>query len=253
MKKTPIILAAALVFAVTSYGQATVTFDGPVRIFNSDPATTLDTDGTLLLGMNVGSASDVIVDTNRSEGSLTFTGSDISGATQTVSGGGVSLTVSPDNAFASRGEATYSNNPDLETLFSSFAMSNASNAASSRITLSLSGLTDGQEYRLQLLHYDPGVEPNSREMNLYNADDLLNNTGVFTYYDSSSNIALNAVVITATWTAVGTTQSFFLDGEGAFDRSVLNAAILHSIPEPATYAAFAGLLAFSAIMFRRCR
>jgi len=251
MNKSSLLIIASLLAASSSYGQAVVVFDSPLTIFNSDPATAFLTDGTLLFGMNVGSASDVTVNTNTPEGSLTFTGSSIAGPTQTVSGGGASLAVTPDFSFASTNTSSYSNNSALETLFSTFAVSNASSTPSSRITLSLSGLTDGQEYRLQLLHFTPGVTPNSREMNLYNADNLLNNSGVFTYVNAATNIATNGIRMTAIWTASGTTQDFFLDGEGTFDRSILGGAALHAIPEPNAYAILAGVASMLFVVSRR--
>ncbi len=105
-------------------------------------------------------------------------------------------------------------------------------------TITLSGLTVGLEYRVQVFvgswnatYPTTFLDPGS------NSIDLLNDTDLPTF-------------AFGTFTADATTQSLFYKGTDA-SHGLVSAVALYAIPEPSTYAALAGLAALGCAFRRR--
>lgn len=107
-------------------------------------------------------------------------------------------------------------------------------------TLTLSGLTIGVQYRVQVFigvwdnNYPTTLSDGTTSINMLNAA----NTPTFSF---------------GTFTADGTEQTFTYNGTGG-DHGIISAIALYSvIPEPSTYAAIAGAAAFGLVILRRRR
>lgn len=229
----------ASAFMFTSLGSSVpdVHFFDPIRLTDADPAGNIRDSGYLVLAVNVGGGSNVTVKTR--SGNLSFVAGSVSGKTSSVSALGVSLQVESDAGIAYSRDAgeSYSTNDDLSALFSTMAYSGVS-ADDGKITLSLTGLTIGYEYRLQLFHFSEGVVPGARRMILSDAADTNCSSGVYSYYDLDSNTALEGVEVAVTWTADSAEKSFVLSAApGVFSRAVLNGAALY-VTAPNPYADF---------------
>lgn len=185
-------------------------------------------------------------------GDVTFQLGSVTGLTQSLTQNGVSWSVTTDNTVTNNFAESYTANDGLNTLFQSGMVTERVGLGGGSIDISLTGLTVGTEYRMQLLHFQPGVDPASRQMILQNADDTTNNSGVYSYIDDSG--VFRAANMTVTFTAASSDLNLNLladpDG-GNFNRSMLNGVVLHAIPEPAHFAAIFGALALVGVFLRR--
>lgn len=183
-------------------------------------------------------------------GDVTFQLGSLAGSTQSLTQNGVSWSVTTNGNQSANFAASYSNNTGLDTLFrAGFPTDTLDNDGS--VDISLTGLTVGTEYRLQLLHFQPpNVNPASRQMILQNADDTTNSSAVYSYFDDSG--VFRAANMTVTFTAASSELNLnLLAAGGGTNRAVLNGVVLHAIPEPAHYAAIFGALALVGVFLRR--
>ena len=122
------------------------------------------------------------------------------------------------------------------------------------ITVTLNGLTSGQQYRLQWWTSDAALQPPA---------------GAGGSFTNTTATAVNSVTLDAnttnavgglgqfaigTFTASGTSQSFTLAETSGGINPLINALQVRAVPEPSTYAmALAGLACSGYTMFRRRR
>lgn len=177
-----------------------------------------DTGGTLVSAENVGGSA------------YTFDGLSFAAGTTVFAGGGTF------DGFAEPVSAGY------ESALQSTGTWGPNGSAGS---VSLSGLSNGQQYRIQALVYDGrnAVGIPGRTVEFDGVDQGQYAEGVF-------NVTWgNGLLVTGTFTADAATQDFtieaFLGGESRGGQ--LNALTLHAIPEPATLgmiALFGGAMVF---------
>jgi hypothetical protein len=223
--KQLIIPSIALLYVASSLSaETTIDLTGTDRIYNTYPATTILNDGPYVLGLNVGDAVNGAVVKTGEDKFLNFKAGTITGTKNSITYNNITLTVGGNGSFYTGGTTSYSKNTALGVLFESGSSTPSENGL---ITLELSRLTTGYEYRLQLLNFVPEVNPNAREMILSNADNSSNNSDVYSYYNLKSGSALNAVRMDAVWTADSTSQSFNLDADAGFNRATLQGVALH--------------------------
>lgn len=265
--KQTLLLTAALPMLGLFSAQAqtsTLSFELQPALFNSNPTPRVFgdesepyVDFTSALALGNGSAtnqrtSPITVPT--STGDVTFQLGSVAGLTQSLTQNGVSWSVTTDGSVNNNFAESYTNNDGLNTLFESGMVTERVGLGGGSIDISLTGLTVGTDYRLQLLHFQPGVAPSGRQMILQNADDTANNSGVYSYFDDSG--VFRAANMTVSFTAASSDLNLNLladpDG-GAFNRSLLNGVALHAVPEPANFAAIFGALALFGVCLRRRR
>lgn len=225
LKKTQCGLVALVAFFGGSvWLTAGLDFSQAQRIFNASPNHQVLNDGDLKLALNVGSEQAAEVPTLA--GNLLFTGAGVSGRTQQSTAGELSVTVETSFQF-SRLSDSYSNNAGLQTLFGSAAVSERVGQGEGIIDISITGLEPGQQYRLQLFHLQPGVNPASREMVLLNRDDTGEYSGFFAPVSEVSGVRTMVL-----WTAESPTLNLRLlanPQRSAYNRSVLNGLALHAL------------------------
>lgn len=115
-------------------------------------------------------------------------------------------------------------------------------------TVTMNNLTIGQQYRIQVLLVDGRGGQNGR----YGVFDSYT-TGV--YGNGTTNVTWgDSLLVTGTFTADNTSQSFYLDtknGNGSSAGGQINGVLLHAIPEPSSTALLG--LAGVAMLIRRKR
>lgn len=212
------------VFAINLPITASLDFAPAQRIFNASPNHQVLNDGELKLALNVG--SEQVAEVPTLAGNLLFAGAGVSGRTQQTTAGELSVTVETSFQF-SRLSDSYSNNAGLQTLFGSAAVSERVGQGEGIIDISIAGLEPGQQYRLQLFHLQPGVNPASREMVLLNRDDTGEYSGFFAPVSEVSGVRTMVL-----WTAESPTLNLRLlanPQRSAYNRSVLNGLALHAL------------------------
>jgi hypothetical protein len=271
MKKIKkLLLAAALamlgLFSSTQAQSTTLTFELTPILFNEAQSSGLRGDqyepyvdfiSALALGnANSNDQRSGPIAVLTTTGNVTFEMGSVTGSsnnwTQSLTQGAVSLSVTNNGAILNSPES-YSNNSGLNTLFQSGMSTQRSGLDDGGlIEISLTGLTVGTSYRMQLLHYIPDVSPTTRQMILRNADDTSNNSGTYSY-TIDANELFRASIMTVTFSAASPELVLELisDPNNAFNRAVLNGVVLHAIPEPAHYAAIFGGLTLACVCLRR--
>lgn len=119
----------------------------------------------------------------------------------------------------------------------------ANNANAQNVVMTISGLTPGLEYRLQLLHHQIATA-GTRDMEIHFGSTVVTGNGSGTF----SAAGTFGRIVTATFDATGSSQDFLIR-VGGNDRSVLNAATLFAVPEPS--AALLGGLGMLVLLRRR--
>jgi len=108
-------------------------------------------------------------------------------------------------------------------------------------TLALSGLTEGSQYRLQVIF----TTDSTRDAILTNGDDPTNSSGAQLYGPD-----FGPALMTAEWTETGTTQNIVIDRVS--QAPVVAGFTLHLVPEPTSFALVGlGLLCFAGGYRRR--
>lgn len=255
MKKSVFVLAASLALFHLSATAATIIYSVGTVANDASGSSVFNGDGTytdFVMAMRLNSG------TNATVNSVTFAGTTLTGSGATLAashtGGGVTsaITMSGTNtsgATTSSGGAGYTNSTLSDVLKLGFVSGNVNTSTESYILLTLSGLSVGMQYHLQTFHLQQGQS--DRDTFVQNDSNLTNATSGFNAGGGTPPNNLAASVI-YTWTADATSQAFRIApvDDATTDRSVLNAAALYVVPEPATV----GLLGFGALVtliFRR--
>ena len=237
-------LAASLAVSATSQA-APITWSSPQTVSGDSD---VDTTGSLVYAFTFGGTS---APPSTTVNGVTFSPFRIPGGIVTsTTVGNVTLTESPGqlsglNTFGSASAPFSGLSSDYQSLLGTGAYADAPNT----ITVSLNGLTSGQDYLLQWWTH-----------NSSNASPVFG--GSFT---NTTATAVNAVTLDAnttnlvgglgqfaigTFTAAGTTQAFALTESSGFNP-LINALQVRAVPEPATTALAAAAAAAGWIVWRR--
>lgn len=241
--------------AVITYSPTTIPYNSNgsfldnsgVTIIAANPAASNTVNGSYILNdIDLTNSASLSVPANMNP--LIFSGG---GVTMTITGiGGNTIAMNTVPA----GAGTYSNSNVAGVLGGGLA-SQASNAtASVGIRLSLSGLTIGQQYSLQTLHWQTSNAAD-RQMWMQNGSIVTpvdNQSSAFGPVDDPLVSDSMAAFMTATWTADATTQvfNFVNTNNGVTSRALLNMAVLHAVPEPGTVTLLAGSLVVLMVLRR---
>ncbi len=258
-----LLVAAICAFGLTPVAPAAVITYSPTNIPFDSNGSFLDNSGTTIIAANPAASNTVSgnytlnginltnsasLSTASNMNPLIFTGG---GTTMTITGiGGNTIAMNTIPA----GNGTYSNSNVAGVLGGGLDSPASSTAAAVGIKLSLTGLTIGQQYSLQTLHWQSS-NASDRQMWMQNGSIATpgnNQSSAFGPVDDPLVLDSKAAFMTATWTADATTQDFnFVNtNNGVFSRAVLNMAVLQAVPEPGTLTLLAGSLA-ALVVFRR--
>jgi hypothetical protein len=207
-------------------GAAVVVYETPTTIPLSSDGSFLNTDGALKLAANLAGSN--TINSNIVINGITFS----SNGAGSFSSGGVSMTIVADGgAVGSNAADPGYADANIGNLVRGVGTSDLANGGGKQMTMSLSGLTIGQEYRLQTIHLQYGPDPALRATTIQNGSvgtPSTNQSSVINFGASGE-----AGFSELTWTADANTQDFiFLStppGTNDFARSLINAAILHAI------------------------
>lgn len=133
----------------------------------------------------------------------------------------------------------YGSNAAMAELMDSFT---ANNGDGQGTVMTISGLSIGQQYRIQMLHHQVATA-GTRDMEVH-----FGTLGTDPGSGAFSAAGNNGRIVTITFDATATSQSFFIRA-GGNDRTVLNGAVLFAVPEPS--AALLGGLGVLAMLRRR--
>ncbi len=234
MKRTFLTLLALALMAGTA-SAATFTLTTGINASTQTGATLIDNDtGTYQVAANVGgtTSQNVTVD------GTVFLGA--SGVTNSVTANGV--TIAWTNAGGGGSEENSGNNDygdagdgNLEDLMVDLVFSGRkeSGGDDSDIFVTVSGLTDGVQYRVQLLMDAAGTNPVFRDY-VAITDGTISTAGFQVGTSGGASAIYN-------FTADNTgTVNLTLDGDesGSFVRTVLNGVSVYQVPEPASMALF---------------
>lgn len=200
-------------------------FSEPVIVWNEPTGTSVVEKGRNILGVNVGGTSEQTIKTITFmplPNALVEVASDTESVTLQVEADELGQF---DDSFTLEG--FYPNNPEMEQLFNSGAVSHSDDGW---LRVHLRGLTAGQRYYAQFFHFQPGVPPGSRRMTIRLEGAEESGTPVFTYHDPGENVARNAVRVDARWTALSPETTFLIKSAPGFNRAVLNAVVLQELP-----------------------
>ena len=230
-------VVAVLMVAGTAV-QAAVVYDAPTTIpFNSD-GSFLANDGVLKIAANLAGGNTI-------SSNITINGINFSNnGTGDFSGSGITMDIvaSGGGLNGNADNPGYVDVAGLGQLVRGVAYSSPASGDGGEITMSLTGLTVGQEYRLQTFHLQNGTTPQERALTIQNGSigTPSDNQSSAISYSSSYEAAFASL----TWVADDTSQDFiFLSTppNNEWSRSVLNAAVLDAIPEPATLGLVGGV------------
>lgn len=229
--KTNYAVLTSLLLASASASAATVVFSSADY---SDGL--ISTNGTPVGALNLGGGSGTV-------NTVAFTGIDATTSDSTVSLAGTVTVDLFDSAAGDNNGQGAPGSAGLLTLNSIFDP-----PANGGGSITFSGLTMGQNYELQLVFSDT----RSGSLGATNIDLWGNATGAGAAEHSTADIS-TAQLVTATFTADGTTQSFWTTQNtatvGSFDGGAA-ALQLRAVPEP-TSAALLGLGGLALILRRR--
>lgn len=209
----------------------------------------VNTSGTLVQALNLGSSSATTVN------GVTFTSaSDPSfSATNTFGTGSGNLTVNTPGTFGN-GPSMGDSNAPFTNLSSSYKalVGTAFNCyqATDTTTLTINGLTSGQQYLVQFWSNDSRSSINVNNRQTLTAG---NTTGIF-YRNSGSQGGLGSFVI-GQFTADASTQvitAFENNINGGTGVVTLNGYLISAVPEPSTFALL-GLVGPALLLMRRNR
>lgn len=231
-------VVAVLMVAGTAVQAAVVTYEAPTTIpFNSD-GSFLANDGDLKIAANLAGGNTI-------SSNITINGINFSNnSTGDFSGSGITMDIvaTGGGLNANANDPGYVDAAGLGQLVRGLAYSSAASGEGGEITMSLTGLSIGQEYRLQTFHLQQGTSPAERALTIQNGSigTPSDNQSSAISYSSSYEAAFSSL----TWVADATSQDFiFLSTppSGQYSRSVLDAAVLDAIPEPATLGLVGGI------------
>jgi hypothetical protein len=114
-------------------------------------------------------------------------------------------------------------------------------------TVSLTGLTSGNHYRVQALVYEGRKAYNGRYVKFDGIDQ-----GVFAH--GTDNTWGDGLLVTGTFVADAATQNFtieYFEANGNSAGGQLNALLVHEVPEPSSAALFGGLACLALLRRRR--
>ncbi|MDF7799744.1 PEP-CTERM sorting domain-containing protein [Pontiellaceae bacterium B1224] len=249
MKKSIIIGATAVAAGLAQ--AATINWGTSVQMYNAaDETGFVNTSGDFILGINPTTTADGAVTLN----GVTFDNTDVGEITNGVSGtSGITLSALRTaggnlGQYGSYGSGSFTD-ADAQTLVSS-GIYQAS-------TWTLSGLTSGQEYLLQIMSNDARSNKSSE----FQSGPDTNGVGaiIMTYRDLPS-AELTGGYVTSTFIADSETQVFSIYGtrdswNGLVESTAqVNGLQLRAIPEPATLglvAVFGGGMFFMRRRFKR--
>lgn len=219
------LLVAGTVIAGT-VSAATITW-GPTAVPLTEAGTEVSTSGTLVQALNFGRG--VSSDFNTTINGVLFTGLANENAATTVFSNPTSAPFSADSTNVG---GNYSGLGTYTTLLNNWLFS--SNAALNTVTLS--GLSSGQEYLVQLFMADSRTTQPTFATRFPVIDEGQANAFTGPEYGTNSGVGF---VINGTFTADATTQTFTINNhEGATPETPggfqLNAYQIRAVPEPAT-------------------
>ncbi len=250
--------AAAFAFAalLPALGfAATITFDTPVTGVTG--TTVLDTplsfSGATLVqavnfGSGAGSGAQTVVTASQT---IAFTAGTISG--NAVSGTATTLFNSGAQGGVLLSPAT-TGNTQFDNVLKSDGWHSQATDATRPLTLQIGGLTIGQSYVITLLSADGRASSAGRTQQYFDTF----SGGVFSGGSSASFSQNTNGSVTGTFIADAATQHIFIRATDAIGNAdtTLSGFTLYSvaaIPEPASFASVAGLLALGAVGLRRSR
>ncbi len=262
-KKTPasLLLAAgfcaATLFTAAGLNAATVSFSTSVTSLSD--TTSLDTPflsftGATLVqavsfGSGTGSGAQSVVTANQTIAFTagTISANDLSGTATTLfnSGAQGGVLLSP----------TGTGNTQFDNVLKSDGWHSQATDATRPLALQIGGLTIGQTYAITLLSADGRVASAGRTQQYFDTF----SGGAFSGGSSDSFSENTNASVMGTFVADATTQRIYIhatDAVGTTDDTTLSGFTLYSvsaIPEPSTYAAFAGVLTLGAAIIRRRR
>lgn len=229
MKKNMIIVAA-LVFGLTGLvANAALTFGTAVSVPN-DAGSVFLNDGIYVIGVNVGNGGPNASTIN----GVTFKPGvvNIGAQTQVNMDNGVTVSIQNVGFWGNLKDPVYTataSYDEIHDVVESGFMTDGYPDGS--LTISLSGLIDGMEYRMQTFHLWNNVSPGARDM-VYT--DGVDTSAKFSMYFTAAPAVEAAVANWVSFTAVGTTKTISLLPSEGGDRAYLNGLSLFSIPAPGT-------------------
>lgn len=206
---------------------AVITYSTPTTVPLATDGSFLSIDGGLKIAANLTGAQ--TVSSNVTINGVTFSNSD----SGDFSGGGITMDLTSGGALNSNFSDPGYADDGMGVLVRGGGTSGAASGGGAAITMSLSGLSIGQVYRLQTIHLHSGVNPALRATTVQNgsiAEPTNNQSSVISY--SASN---EAGYISMTWTADSSTQDFLFVStppDTEYARALLNGAVLHILPSP---------------------
>ncbi|MCX6971150.1 MAG: PEP-CTERM sorting domain-containing protein [Verrucomicrobia bacterium] len=250
--KTPwksLSLVAFLAATLASSHAATITWATPTAITaNSD----VYNSGTLVMAYNVGTSTSTTVN------GVTFAGFSTSGSSTTVGNATLSTTTS-FGSYNGFGEGATGVWPTLSSNYQTLLTNSTyANSEPGTFTLTLSGLTNGQNYVFQIWQNDSRNYGYGRESLVTGGANSVtlkynvgNGTGWLGYVGGTGQF------VTGTFTADSTSQVFTILGTGSGNFGVagpstqLAAFQLQAVPEPTTWALLGAGLTVVTIFRRR--
>lgn len=230
---TFLLLSALAGCSVTTAQAATITWSvGSISTTDGD-ASDVSTQGNLVEAVNfIGSETTI--------NGVTFEAFADTGNDHTTD----NLITEADSNYSNAGVYN-AGNTSYDTLLDGFMHDNSTG----EIDYTLTGLTSGLEYEVQLFIADDRASPDDRYLSVDGSGSTLG--GNPTVYGGASNPGL---VFTGIFTADAMTQAFTAQVFSPTNASVgtqVGAYQIRDIPEPGTYALIGGLLALGYVMVRR--
>ncbi|MDQ8194104.1 PEP-CTERM sorting domain-containing protein [Coraliomargarita sp. SDUM461004] len=258
MKNISLFASAPLSLVLASAATAaTINYDIPVSV-SDDTGSVFQNSGTQIFGMNIGNGGATTSTIN----GVYFNSGGLNKATDTqvLTQNGLTVTMTATNSGAEQITAQavgfYTNTSSSDEVFDILNAGYMSSGGGG-ITLDFSGLSIGQEYRVQTYHLINTGDEKTREMYFSGGDGADSSVFQQTYTGGTEvgNIS-NAVTRTFTFTADAATLSVDLLGlneSGGLDRVYLSGISVHSIPEPSSAAMLMGALCITTVMTLRRR